>query len=64
MREQEAIFDEVLYEADLVAREQYVVRMAVESNVLQIARNLKRDNFPLDAIMRNTCLPIEVIESL
>jgi hypothetical protein len=76
LREQEAIFDEVLYEADLVAREQYAVRTAVEAAVkaveerveekvaMEIAKRCKTSQIPLEAIARCTGLSLEVVQSL
>jgi len=67
-KEQMRLFDELLYEADLLARERYVVRVAreeaEENKAMQIARNFKRDQIPLEVIMRNTGLSLEVLQTL
>jgi len=64
--ERERIYyeEQLLYEADRLADKRHAVRTAVEDNSLQIARNFKRDKIPLDIIMKNTGLSLEVLQTL
>jgi predicted transposase/invertase (TIGR01784 family) len=63
-RERMIYEDQLIYEADLIAREQYVERTSREAALKQVAKSLKYDNFPLNAIMKSTGLPLDVLESL
>jgi predicted transposase/invertase (TIGR01784 family) len=71
-RERMIYEDQLIYEADLVAREQYVDRTAEERgakrakemNTMEIAKNLKMLQIPFEIILKSTGLSLDVLETL